>query len=141
IEKTAELDTNINDAVEELKETETLVNQDKMDALNLGEEITSRLQNVSQDYTNVRYFNDQSDIAEYFTDRKQFIISKLEEVYDNNINNLKLIESLEQTADEIRNTSVRELDSDSLYKKYSKYLSKDDKKTLKKLIKTDKLTN
>lgn len=141
IEKTAELDTNINDAVEELKETETLVNQDKMDALNLGEEITSRLQNVSQDSTNVRYFNDQSDIAEYFTDPKQFIISKLDEVYDNNINNLKLIESLEQTADEIRNTSVRELDSDSLYKKYSKYLSKDDKKTLKKLIKTDKLTN
>lgn len=121
--------------------TAKLEDPDATVTLKLGDEITEKLQNVGQNVQNIKKFNNQSEIAEYFNDPRQYIISKLQSVYDSNPNNVKLKQSLQETAANIKNTPVREIDADTLYKNYSKYLSKEDKKTLKNLIKLDKLTN
>lgn len=116
--------------------------------LKTGSEVTAKLQNENQsgysvkslyDGTNYKQnrWNYQSKIAQYFNDPKQFMFSKLASIADVHKKNTKLVNELWQ----IVNTPVREIDADELFKKYSKYLSREDKKILKQLIKNDKLSN
>lgn len=121
--------------------TAKLTDPDATVTLKLGDEITTKLQSVNQNISNIKKFSNQSEIAQYFNDPRQYIISKLQSIYDSNPNNIKLRQNLKQTAEYIKNTPVREIDADTLYKDYSKYLSKEDRKILKNLINSDKLTN
>lgn len=116
--------------------------------LKLGDEITSKLNNANKDSTSVKNLYEggsykdyssyyQGKISQYFNDPRQYIFSKLDNIAAANPNNAELIKSI----NDVKNTPIREIDTDAIYKKYSKYLSKEDKKTLKGLIKQDKLYN
>lgn len=128
--------------------TAKLTDPDATVTLKLGEEITSKLSSTNKDINSVKNLYEGGDykeyknyyqgkIAQYFNDPRQYIFSKLDDIAIANPNNAELIKSI----NDVKNTPIREIDTDAIYKKYSKYLSKEDKKTLKELIKQDKLYN
>ena len=100
--------------------------------------ITEELASIKNIDTNSKIFTDQSEIAAYFDDPKQFFVSKLESIYGK-AKNPTLQEEIMNVVDYIKDTPVRELDFNSIYDAYSKYLSRSDRKTLKKLIMNDKI--
>ena len=128
--------------------TAKLTDPDATVTLKLGEEITSKLSSTNKDINSVKNLYEGGDykeyknyyqgkIAQYFNDPRQYIFSKLDDIAIANPNNTELIKSI----NDVKNTPIREIDTDEIYKNYSKYLSKEDKKTLKELIKQDKLYN
>ena len=100
--------------------------------------ITEELASIKNIDINSKIFTDQSEIAAYFDDPKQFFVSKLESIYGK-AKNPTLQEEIMNVVDYIKDTPVRELDFNLIYDDYSKYLSRSDRKTLKKLIMNDKI--
>ena len=104
------------------------------------EAITEELATIKNNTSNSLNFTNQSEIAAYFDDPKQFFVSKLDSIYKN-AKSPALQEKISNLADYIKSTPVRDIDFSLIYDDYSKYLSKSDRKTLKKLMMNDKINH
>ena len=104
------------------------------------EAITEELATIKNNTSNSLNFTNQSEIAAYFDDPKQFFVSKLDSIYKN-AKSPSLQEKISNLADYIKSTPVRDIDFSLIYDDYSKYLSKSDRKTLKKLMMNDKINH
>ena len=100
--------------------------------------ITEKLRPIKSTASNAKVFTNQSEIAVYFDDPKQFFVSKLESIYGKT-GDSTLQEEILNLANYINGTSVRELDISNIYSEYSKYLSRSDRKTFKRLLMNDKI--
>lgn len=104
------------------------------------EAITEELATIKNNTSNSLNFTNQSEIAAYFDDPKQFFVSKLDSIYKN-AKSPSLQEKISNLADYIKSTPVRDIDFSLIYDDYSKYLSRSDRKTLKKLMMNDKINH
>lgn len=104
------------------------------------EAITEELATIKNNTSNSLNFTNQSEIAAYFDDPKQFFVSKLDSIYKN-AKSPSLQEKISNLADYIKSTPVRDIDFSLIYDDYSKYLSRSDRKTLKKLMMNDEINH
>lgn len=104
------------------------------------EAITEELATIKNNTSNSLNFTNQSEIAAYFDDPKQFFVSKLDSIYKN-AKSPALQEKISNLADYIKSTPVRDIDFSLIYDDYSKYLSRSDRKTLKKLMMNDEINH
>lgn len=100
--------------------------------------ITEKLRPIESTASNAKVFTNQSEIAAYFDDSKQFFVSKLESIYGKTKDSA-LQEEILNLANYIKSTPVRDIDFSLIYDDYSKCLSRSDRKTFKRILMNDKI--